>query len=303
MNFMQHTHIPRIDVRLLTVLQALVEERSITRAAERMFLSQPAMSRALDRLQEMFDDELLVRTKQGFEPTHRALSIYAELAYLLPRFNAMLRGTAFDPAVSTDVFRIAATDYAASVLFPQVLTQLGKLAPKMTIEIFSWQDSAFRQLESNALDLVIWANTAPAELRSQELFQDHFMCMVRKGHPIGNKPLTLERYLSFAHVMVTLGHQRQGLVDRAFEEMGLSRRVQLKTPYFTSAAWMIENSDLIVTLPGRLARRLVRISKTRLVRPQIDFLTFRYLQVWHPRMDGYPAHRWLRDVFEKVAPN
>lgn len=303
MNFMQHTHIPRIDVRLLTVLQALVEERSITRAAERMFLSQPAMSRALDRLQEMFDDELLVRTKQGFEPTHRALSIYAELAYLLPRFNAMLRGTAFDPAVSTDVFRIAATDYAASVLFPQVLTQLGKLAPKMTIEIFPWQDSAFRQLESNALDLVIWANTAPAELRSQELFQDHFMCLVRKGHPIGNQPLTLERYLSFAHVMVTLGHQRQGLVDRAFEEMGLSRRVQLKTPYFTSAAWMIENSDLIVTLPGRLARRLVRISKTRLVRPQIDFLTFRYLQVWHPRMDGYPAHRWLRDVFEKVAPN
>lgn len=303
MNFMQHTHIPRIDVRLLTVLQALVEERSITRAAERMFLSQPAMSRALDRLQEMFDDELLVRTKQGFEPTHRALSIYAELAYLLPRFNAMLRGTAFDPAVSTDVFRIAATDYAASVLFPQVLTQLGKLAPKMTIEILPWQDSAFRQLESNALDLVIWANTAPAELRSQELFQDHFMCLVRKGHPIGNQPLTLERYLSFAHVMVTLGHQRQGLVDRAFEEMGLSRRVQLKTPYFTSAAWMIENSDLIVTLPGRLARRLVRISKTRLVRPQIDFLTFRYLQVWHPRMDGYPAHRWLRDVFEKVAPN
>ncbi len=299
---MQEAHIRRVDVRLLAVLQALVEERSITRAAERMFLSQPAMSRALDRLQEMFGDELLVRTRQGFEPTHRALRVCAELSYLLPRLDGLLRGTDFNPAAATDVFRIAATDYAASVLFPDLLAHLGKLAPGISVEIFPWHDGVFRQLEANALDLVLWANSAPGELRTEVLFQDDFMCLVRKGHPIGKKPLTLDRYLSFSHAMVTLGHQRQGIVDRALEEMGLSRRVQLKTPYFASAAWIIENSDLILTLPKRLAHRVVKISQTRLLRPPIELVAFRYIQVWHPRMDGDPAHQWLRRLMATVSP-
>lgn len=290
-------------MRLLAVLQALVEERSITRAAERMFLSQPAMSRALDRLQEMFGDELLVRTKQGFEPTPRAISVCAELSYLLPKLDGLVRGADFDPATATDVFRIAATDYAASVLFPDVVAHLAEFAPRISVQIFPWHDGVFRQLQSNGLDLVIWANTAPSELRTEVLFQDDFMCLVRKGHPIGKKPLTLDRYLSFSHAMVTLGHQRQGIVDRTLEEMGLSRRVQLETPYFTSAAWMIENSDLILTLPKRLAQRVAKISQTRLVRPLIEFMTFRYIQVWHPRMDSYPAHQWFRRLIAEVSPS
>lgn len=127
------------------------------------------------------------------------------------------------------------------------------------------------------------------------------MCVVRKGHPIGRKPLTLRRYLSFSHTMVTLGHQRQGIIDRALEELGLNRRVQLKTPYFTSAAWLVENSDLILTLPKRLAQRVAKISQTRLLRSPIKLPAFRYIQVWHPRVDGDPAHQWLRRLMVKVS--
>src|SRR5215211_6408226 len=115
---MQIGRASRVERVLFSVLQALVEERSISRAAERMFLSQPAMSRAFDRLQALFGDELLVRTKQGYEPTHRALHLYAELEQLLPRLNGLLRGDEFHPATATDTFRIAATDFAASVLLP-----------------------------------------------------------------------------------------------------------------------------------------------------------------------------------------
>jgi len=292
----------RVDLRLLVMLQALIEERSISRAAERMCLTQPAMSRAFDRLQELFGDELLVRAKQGYQPTHRALHLYAELEQLLPRLTGLLRANEFNPATASDIFRIAATDYAASVLFPDLLARIAKLAPNVAVEIFPWDDNVFRRLEINALDLVLWVNSAPSEFRTELLFCDDFMCLVRQGHPIGTRPLTLERYLSYSHAMVTLGHQRQGVVDRALEEKGLSRRVQLKTPYFVSAVWMIENSDMVLTLPSRLARQMVKISRTRLLKPPIELAEFRYIQVWHPRLDSDPAHQWLRRLLLEVSP-
>lgn len=126
---MRSTHIRNVDLGLLASLQALIEERSVSRAAERMFLSQPAMSRAFDRLQALFGDELLVRTRQGYEPTHRALHLYAELEQLMPRLNGVLRGDTFHPGSATDTFKIAATDYAASVLLPAFVARAAKNAP------------------------------------------------------------------------------------------------------------------------------------------------------------------------------
>ncbi|HEY4773469.1 MAG TPA: LysR family transcriptional regulator [Xanthobacteraceae bacterium] len=298
---MSHAHIRGIDLSLLVALQALIEERNVTHAAERMRLSQPAMSRAFNRLREIFGDELLVRTRQGYEPTHRALHLYAELDRLLPRLNGLLRGSSFDPARATDTFRIAATDYAASVLFPEVVARMTKLAPRVALEIVAWDETVFRRLETNALDLALWVNAAPSELRTQVLFEDRFMCLVRKDHDLGHKPLTLERYLAYPHALVTLAHQRQGVVDRVLEEKGLQRRVQLRSPYFASAAWIIERSDMILTVPRGLAERLVTISRTRMLKPPIEITEFRYIQVWHPRLDSDLAHQWLRGVFAETA--
>lgn len=298
---MRNTHMKRVDMGLFVTLQALIEERSITRAAERMFLSQPAMSRAFDRLQEIFGDELLVRTPHGYEPTHRAMRLYAELKHLLPRLNGLLRGDDFDPATATETFRIAATDFAASVLFSPLMAKITTEAPNVVLDILPWEDSVFRQLEANTLDLALWVNSAPREFRTEVLFQDRFMCLVRNGHPLGKKPLTLERYLSYPHVSVTLAHRRQGVIDEALEDQGLERRVQLKIPYFASAAWIIEDSDMILTVPMRLAVRLAKISKTRMLEPPIELAEYRYIQVWHPRVDGDPAHQWLRKRFIEAA--
>ena len=291
----------KVDLGLLTTLQALVEERSITRAAERMYLSQPAMSRAFDRLQELFNDELLVRTRQGYEPTLRALHLYAEIERLLPSLEGLLRGDDFDPATATDTFRIAATDYATSVVFPPFMARLKTHAPHVALEVFPFTDTVFRRLETNALDLALWVNNAPKELRSQVLFHDRFMCLVRTGHPIGKDKLTLEHYLSYPHASVTLAEGRQGIIDEILDEKGLQRRVQLKIPYFASAAWTIEYSDMVLTVPKRLAGRLAKIARVRLVAPPIELAEFRYIQVWHPRMDSDLAHQWLRRMFAEAG--
>jgi DNA-binding transcriptional LysR family regulator len=287
----------KVDLGLLTTLQALIEERSITRAAERMHLSQPAMSRAFDRLQELFNDELLVRTRQGYEPTLRALHLYAEIERLLPSLEGLLRGDDFDPATATDTFRIAATDYATSVVFPSFMARLKTHAPHVALEVFPFTETVFRRLETNALDLALWVNNAPNELRSQVLFHDRFMCLVRTGHPIGKDKLTLERYLSYPHASVTLAEGRQGIIDDILDEKGLQRHVQLKIPYFASAAWTIEHSDMVLTVPKRLASRLGKIARVRLIAPPIELVEFRYIQVWHPRMDSDLAHQWLRRMF------
>ena len=298
---MRDTHMRHLDLGLLAALQALVEERNISRAAERMFLSQPAMSRALDRLQALFGDELLVRTKQGYEPTHRALHLYAELEHLLPRLNGLLRGDEFHPETATDTFRIAATDFAASVLLPAFVAELYKAAPSVSLEIAAWDDGVFHKLETNALDLALWVNTAPSEFRTEVLFQDSFMCLVRKDHPAGKGALTLERYLAYPHALILLAQQRQGIIDKALEEKGIHRRVQLKIPYFASAAWIIERSDMILTVPKRLAIRLAKISQTRMLEPPIELAEFRYIQVWHPRLDSDPAHQWLRRTMSSAS--
>ncbi|HEY4773474.1 MAG TPA: LysR family transcriptional regulator [Xanthobacteraceae bacterium] len=298
---MRYAHLRHMDLGLLAALQALIEERSITRAAERMFLSQPAMSRALDRLQDIFGDELLVRTGHGYEPTHRARQLQAELDHVLPHLSHLLRGDHFDPATATDSFRIAATDFAASVLFPDLVARVTKAAPHVALEIHPWDDSVFRRLEGNALDLALWANSAPREFRTQVLFRDCFMCLVRRRHPLGTAPLTLERYLAYPHALVALAHQRQGVLDKMLEDKGIERRVQLRIPYFASAAWAIEQSDMILTVPKRLACRLQKISQTTMLEPPIELAEFRYIQVWHPRLDADPAHQWLRHMFSEVA--
>ena len=150
---MQFPHIQRSDLNLLLAFQALIEERNITRAGQRIFLSQPAMSRVLDRLQTMLRDELLVRTPAGYEPTHRALEIYAGLEKLLPGIEGLLQGSEFNPAEATLEYRIAGSDYSSSLILPRLMKMLGTIAPGIQIEISSLDIDVFQQLEKNALDL------------------------------------------------------------------------------------------------------------------------------------------------------
>jgi DNA-binding transcriptional LysR family regulator len=298
---MRYPHLVRSNLNLLPSLQALVEERSITRAANRMFLSQPAMSRVLDKLQELFDDKLLVRTRNGLEPTRLAQQVYEKLERTLPAIEEVLRGVEFNPKESTDHFRIGMTDHVALTLLPPLMRVISQVAPEIRIEIFAWDENSFRKLETNALDLVIWVNQAPAPLRSSPIYSDRSVCVVRKGHPLGNRRLTAKRYLQLKHLVISLVGAQQGSLEQALNRLGYRRNARLTIPFFTAAAQIIENTDMVATLPHRLAKRFSQNFKTRCVPISIKLPEIRYIQVWHPRNDDDPAHRWLRQLVQNSA--
>jgi DNA-binding transcriptional LysR family regulator len=284
------------DLNLLTSFQALIEERSITRAGRRLSLTQPAMSRVFDRLQQMFGDELLVRTTRGYEPTRRALDIYAELKQLLPKIENLLRRDEFKPDEAKGVFRIAATDYAALVVLPGLTKVLVKIAPNIRIEV-SPPDDILERLSANTLDLAFRVSEAAQPFRSEPVFEDRIVCLVRHGHALTEQRITLDLYLTWKHVA---GGGMPGLVQRNLDQIGAKPDVQLRVP-FSVLGPVIERTDMIATVPLRMAKRIAAMSNTQIVTAPKEFQRFTYLQIWHPRNDSDPVHKWLRELIKKVS--
>jgi DNA-binding transcriptional LysR family regulator len=298
---MRYINISRADLNLLVSFQVLMEERSVTAAANRMFLSQPAMSRVLDRLRHLFQDPLLLRTGRGYSATRRAMHIYNELEKLLPGIESVIGGDKFDPAKSTDHFRIAMTDNVALSLLPKVMDRVMRLSHSISVEVSAWKEDAFQKLTTNAIDLVIWINSAPYPLKSETIYHDEFVCLVRKSHPVGNHHITVNKYLSMQHVAVSLGGLRQGRLDDALNKLGYNRNARLSVPFFGALASVVERTDLIATIPGRLAKDITRHSKTKIVRFPIRLPKIAYIQVWHPRNDQNVAHQWLREIVRQCV--
>lgn len=284
------------DLNLLISFQALIEERSITRAGRRLSRTQPAMSRIFDRLQDMFGDVLLVRTARGYEPTHRALDIYAELKQLLPRIETLLRPGEFKVSEVTGVFRIAATDYAALVVLPGLTKALVKTAPLLRVEV-SPIDNALEKLGANTLDLAFQSTEGPQPFHSESVFEDKIVCLVRRGHPLCESRITLDTYLHWRHVA---GGGMPGLVQRNLDRLGAKPKVQLRVP-FSVLGPVIERTDMIATVPHRMAKRIAGMSNTKVIPAPKEFDRFTYLQVWHPRYDSDPIHKWLRDLIKHIA--
>ena len=284
------------DLNLLVSLQALIEERSITRAGRRLSLTQPAVSRVFDRLQVMFGDELLVRTARGYEPTHRALDIYAELKQLLPKIENLLRRDEFNAAEATGIFRIAATDYAALVVVPGLTRILVSTAPMLRVEA-SPIDNVLEKLSANTLDLAFQTTEGPQPFHSEPVFEDKIVCLVRKGHALCEGRITLDVYLKWKHVA---GGGMPGLVQRNLDRIGAKPDVQLRVP-FSVLGPVVERTDMVATVPHRMAKRIAAMSDTQVIAAPKEFQRFTYLQVWHPRYHSDPAHTWLRGLIKQVA--
>jgi len=298
---MRYTHILRSNLNLLASFQVLIEERSVTRAANRVFLSQPAMSRVLDKLQEMFNDKLLIRTRKGLEPTRRALQIYSQLEQALPAIETVLRGEKFNRSESSDYFRIAMTDNVAITLLPALMRAIARQAPGIRIQIFALDDASFRKLETNALDLVISVHDAPPPLRSEPIYRDRYVCVIRKGHLLGKRPLTAKRYLRLEHLVVFPAVTQHSILEPALTGMGYQRNAHLTIPFFAAVGPIVESTDLAATVPRRLAYRLTAETKTRSVPLLIKLPDLCYIQAWHPRNNEDAAHLWLRQLVRSVS--
>ena len=284
------------DLAALATLDALLQEESVTGAGRRLGLSTPALSHALARLRERFDDPLLVRAGRKMVLTPRAVALrprvhdavaHAAQVYLPPED--------FDPARLQRRFRISTTDYLL-LLFGRALDEaVGAEAPGLALQvIWNGPDDA-RRLRDGELDLAIGVyQDLPPELRIRKLFEERFVCVVREGHPRVKKRLSLEQYSSLEHVQVAFSGKPGGPVDDLLAERGLARTVVRSVPYFRSALELVAGSDRILTISERLARQEAKALGLRVLAPPLPLEPYTLSMVWHPRYDGDAAHAWLR---------
>jgi len=295
-----------IDLNLLVILDALLEERSVTGAARRLGVTQSAVSHALVRLRDQFGDPLLVRTSTGMTPTLRALELREPIRSSLATLRDVTRsGTRFEPRTASRTFTIAMTDQIGVVLLPALHARLSVRAPGVDLRVIPVVRNIERALESGAAELVVSGAFTPVEapgLYRQRLFDEPLVCLVRKAHPIVQGRITLEQFCSLPHALVAPRGGR-GVVDALLEERGLSRRVAVVLPHFLPAPFLIAASDMVLTVAESVARAVAAVVPLRLVAPPFELPRATYSQVWHQRSHDDPGHKWLRSQVAEAVPS
>jgi len=296
------THLEGVDLNLLPPLAALLEERHVTRAAERSGLSQPAMSRALARLRQALDDQLLVRDGTGYVLTPRAERIQRQLAGLMPRLEVLFAAEVFDPATAEENYRIATTDYPLLLFFPQAAREINKLSPHSTLRVEPYRDEVFDDMQHGTLDLSFYGAAPPSAFRHEVLFDDRCVCVMAADHPLAKrKRLTLDEYLRCSHLMIDIIDGQQPVIDNRLRELGLARRGALTLPLFVGAPAALPESNLVATLTERLMDRYGDDPAIAVIRAPVELERMEYFMVWHPRLEHDPAQQWLRDTIRAVV--
>lgn len=305
MSYQRPMDVAGFDLNLLKVFDALYAERHVTHAGLRTGLSQSAMSGALTRLREVFEDELFVRTPAGMQPTPRAHDLAGPVADALRLVRGALGTRSFDHRTSDQAFTIAMTDYAAFVLLPPLLARLGAEAPQVDLRVRGMfgRDEAVALLDAGEADLAVGVPTdASARIISRPLFREGFACVARCGHPAFAEGVSLEAFAAAPHLLVSPEGDRSGLVDRELSKLGLKRRVLLSLPQFLVAPFVIAETDLVATLSSRVARRFAETGVGIAVHePPIVLPTWPLAMMWHRRTDAHTATTWLREVVAEVT--
>jgi DNA-binding transcriptional LysR family regulator len=298
--------IDNVEIRLLRVFAMLMAERSVSRAAERLRLSQPATSHALTRLRKLFNDPLLLRSREGMVPTDRALRIEGDIGELLAGYDRLVAAPEpFRPESSQRVFVLTATEYAEFVLLPPILARVRANAPHIRIEVRAPnQARALDWLESGEIDLrLAWVRDPTPSLRSQLLFHDRLVCVARAGHPEISGALTLAQYMELPHARPEIaGRTTSGrVIDEAVTALGGKLRLALSVQNYLMVPFTVAASDVIATLPKRLAMAFAAQLRLQILEPPLRLPRMRYAAYWHGRMHKDPAHQWLRRTVHDAA--
>ena len=296
-------NIASINLNLLVGFAALLDERSVTRAAKRMGVTQPAMSNTLAQLRLLFDDPLFRRSARGLEPTPRALELAEPVRQGLRLLQGALVAPHFDPARAERTFVLAASDYVEFVLLPPLLQALAREAPGVRIEVRPWGlHSVPDALARAEADLMLgFYDRVPPRHHDTALFSEDYACIVRRGHPKIKDRLTLSDYLALEHVLVSQLGDSPGSVDRALAARGKRRRVAARVSHFLMVPWLVARTDLIAAVSRRVAQAYAAPLKLRIFEPPLSLPRAGIGQVWHEQLDGDPGHRWLRTLIERVC--
>ncbi|MBA1273817.1 LysR family transcriptional regulator [Stutzerimonas azotifigens] len=296
-------NIYNFDLNLLRVLDALLRERNVSRAAERLSLSQPAVSNALNRLRELLDDPLLVRVGRAMQPTPRALSLEAPIRDALQQIEHTLNaGDFFDPATSRQRFVIAVTDYVELICMPALMAHLAEAAPGIQLAIEHLTPSLPAEaLDNGELDLVLGRFVeVPTRFHTRRWSSETLRVAVRREHPLIGERLDLSGFLRLRHLWVH-GGQTRGMVDQWLEDQGLERDVVYTTPNYLQAAHIVASSDLAAVLPTQLARHFAKLLPLQLLELPFDLGTFRLDIVSVAQRERDAALQWLIEQIVAVG--
>jgi len=299
---MRTTHLRQADLNLLVVFTAVAEERNITRAASRLLLSQPAVTRALQRLRDTFHDDLLIRTSTGYEPTPTGQRLLQDLATMLPRLDRLMAGGDFDPATEDASFRIAATDHAAYLLVPPLYTSVLPKRTKVEFSFVPLHAGQYEALEKGRLDLVLNADhdTATVHLSKEVIFEVDFVCVVSRKSKFA-RAITLKQYLAAEHVAVDIVGGVQTHPDRQLAAIGEKRHCPLVVAQHTVAMRVAAVTEMIATVPRRMAVLQASNKATKILEAPAALGSFKYVMIWHPRMQTDAAHVWLRSIIRELG--
>jgi DNA-binding transcriptional LysR family regulator len=296
------------DLNLLRVFDAILQTRSVTTAASNLHLTQPAVSKQLNRLRELLEDPLFVRTNDGMAPTPRAEALAGPIRQALSEVrNAIEQQLGFDPGTSDRTFRIFMNDVGQMALLPRVLAVIVKEAPLVNIQTVQIPTQRMRSvgLESGDVDLAVgYFEEFDGSMHRQVLFEEHYVGMVRAGHPTIRDVLTFEQFLQSPHLVYQPsggGHgSQENFVDKAFWQAGVERRVAVRLGHAVGISAMVSHTDWLVIVPQMLAQACANLVDVSVLDLPIEIPRFQIAQYWHDRFHTDPGSRWLRSIFARL---
>lgn len=294
--------VARLTTTLLLAFDALMAERSVTRAAARVGLTQQGLSGQLRRMRELFDDPLFVRDAHGVAPTPRAEELHGRVRHALASLGGVLEPAAFDPARAQETIFLAASDYAQAAVLPGLFKAVRASAPGLRIAVHALNNATLGDdLRHRRVDLALTVPAfAPQTLLRRALFREHYLLAMRRGHPLARRPLTLDGFCAYEHLLVAPNKgDFHGPTDDALARVGRHRRIGVVLPNFSVARALLATSDLLAILPSRTLAEAG--AGLKVVAPPLPIEGFELAALWHERIHADPLHRWFRGLCVDVA--
>ncbi|MCF4128074.1 LysR family transcriptional regulator [Methylobacterium sp. SyP6R] len=299
-----HIDLSRIDLNLLVALDALLAERSVTRAASRIGIGQSAMSSALARLRTLFGDELLTRAPEGMRPTPRALALAEPLRTVLRQVQTLVRREeAFDPRTVVRTFTISLPDSTEVLLGTRLLAHLRREAPGISLLLRSVDRAhVLEELDADRIDLAIDLSFRGQMHHKQRLlYRDSYVCLFNAALVGLTPPISLDDYLRFPHVLTSLRGTAHGVVDDALAKLGLARTLAVTSPRFLAVPFLVRAAPVLTTMHARLALLFAETLGLTVSPVPVPLDDVAVGMLWHASYDDDPAHRWLRDLLRHLA--
>lgn len=302
---MHEIQLGRLDLNLLRVLHLLLEERSVTRAAERLHLSPSATSHALARLRAHFDDPLLTRTADGMRPTTRAEAMAPALAQLMTDIRGLAGAETFDPAAAVAPVRMTASSTTMIEVLPKFARILAAEAPGLTLQCGNWTADTLDELYAGRIDLAIGARgqCAGEGLEIEQLMTDRYVTVVRRGHPVIETGLTRAAYETWPHLLIDPSDRSAGPVNQTLEALGVARPSAVTTHDALTAHLTVAQTDMILTVTETIAEYYARSADVVILELPLDVSDFALFLAWHPRRSRDPLHNWLRRTLRVCLPS